>query len=207
MNKKIWSNWLSENEECITKLNIGIQLLETHKIELNQNFKIDISSKPWYKNIVEIYIPQAIEFYKKCKDDKFNIDEYNDKWMRGSFKSFISEIEKFNKFIIKTIFDIVPNNFCGAINDLKKIIKDYKHLFVACVGTQNAWEEEINQIIVVLDNWRNVQNKNKHEHEHLDNSYYSNSKTAFIIDVDVLQYISDSIYQIINPLLLTLIII
>ena len=53
-------------------------------------FGFNIKSKPWYKNIIEIYIPKAYKFYNNCKDINFDIENYNNRWIRKDFKSFIS---------------------------------------------------------------------------------------------------------------------
>ena len=60
-----------------------------------------------------------------------------------------------------------------------------------------------------LNNWRNIQNKNKHEDEHLDSNYYidKNKMSLTATGNDVLEYVSDSIWLLINLLLRVIIVI
>lgn len=81
-------------------MNKGFQHLESLFKELKK-FGINIKSKPWYKNIIEIYIPEAYKFYDNCKKTDFNIENYNNQWIRKDFKSFIYELEKFIIFFSK----------------------------------------------------------------------------------------------------------
>ena len=89
MNNFLKQKYLAENDEYIERLNKGFQHLESLFKELKK-FGINIKSKPWYKNIIEIYIPKAYKFYNNCKDINFDIENYNNRWIRKDFKSFIS---------------------------------------------------------------------------------------------------------------------
>lgn len=199
--------YLLENDEYIERLNKGLQHLESLFKEL-MKFEIDIKSKPWYKNIVEIYIPEAYKFYDNCKNTDFNIENYNNKWIRKDFKSFISELEKFIIFFSKIYQNKeTSESFFRETNNIKnKLIVDFKCLFEP---NDDLWERDMINIHDQLHNWRNIQNKNKHEDEHLDSNYYidKNKMSLTATGNDVLEYVSDSIWYIIKPLLSTLIVI
>ena len=81
MNNFLKQKCLAKNVEYIERLNKGFQHLESLFKELKK-FGINIKSKPWYKNIIEIYIPQAYKFYDNCKKTDFNIENYNNQLIR-----------------------------------------------------------------------------------------------------------------------------
>ena len=60
-----------------------------------------------------------------------------------------------------------------------------------------------------LHNWRNIQNKNKHEDEHFDSNYFidKNKMSLTTTPDDVLGYVSESIWHLINLLLRAIIVI
>lgn len=203
MDKFFKDKYLEQNKEYYTHLIDGLKHLEILCIKLIK-YKINIKDKPWYKNIIKYYVPDAKKFYSNCNKEEFNIDDYNKQWMRTGFKSFLSEIEKFIKFITRNSLHIETNTFNSEINNLKKIKDKYKMIF-----NDERLELQIDLIHDQLHHWRNIQNKNKHEEEHWDSNYYitDNHRTLIAGGNDILEYVSDSIYQIINPLLLILIII
>ena len=99
-------------------------------------------SKPWYKNIIEIYIPQAYKFYDNCKKTDFNIENYNNQWIRKDFKIFIYELEKFIIFFSKIYQNKeTSESFFGKTNNIKKkLIVDFKCLFEP---NADLWESNI----------------------------------------------------------------
>lgn len=157
MNNFLKQKYLAENDEYIERLNKGFQHLESLFKELIK-FGINIKSKPWYKNIIEIYIPQAYKFYDNCKKTDFNIENYNNQWIRKDFKSFIYELEKFIIFFSKIYQNKeTSESFFGETNNIKKkLIVDFKCLFEP---NADLWESNMINIHDQLHNWRNIQNK------------------------------------------------
>ena len=197
---KIRNDYLKENEQYLTNLKNGLNNLKEISNQL-LSYNINIETKPWYKNLVEIYIPKTFDFYNNCKNDNFDIDTANDIWMRIEYKSFLSEVEKFTKFIIKSILKVEGINFNGAINKLENVILEYKSLF------EPEWEPQILEIKTNLHRWRKNYNENKHDEEKMDDSFYIEDRTLTSIGSDILEYISDFICYIVCPLLVTLLII
>lgn len=199
-NDLIRQNYLKDNEFGYENLNYYLKELDSLKEDLIK-LKINIEEKPWYKNILEIHVRNAIEFYNNCKKYDFDYEKENDKWIRNDFKSFMSEVEKFTKFIIKTILKIDENiDFYKSINKLDDIIKKYKHYFNA------EWTQDIKLIQWNLNIWRQKYNENKHDEEKKDNNVFIKKTTAFILDTDVLFYTSTFLSYMI-PLLVTLMVI
>ena len=62
-----------ENVQYYSSLSIGLNFLKQISNELCM-FNIDIRSKPWYENLMEIYVPKTFEFYNNCKKCNFNIE-------------------------------------------------------------------------------------------------------------------------------------
>lgn len=91
MYNNLKDEYLEENEEYYKNLLKGLEHLEKFVIDLKK-FQIHIKEKPWYKNLNEIYILDAKKFYKDCKSIGFDINVFNNTWMRKDFKSFVSEI-------------------------------------------------------------------------------------------------------------------
>ena len=197
MNRK---DYLMENDQYYSNLNIGLNYLKQISNELC-TFNVDIRNKPWYKNLMEIYVPKTFEFYNNCKKCNFNIEKFNDIWIRSEYKSLLSEVEKFIKFIIKTIFKMEDINFNRSINELENVVLKYKNLF------NKNWENSILNIKDILHIWRNNYNENKHDEEKIDDSFYIQGKAGICIGNDILEYVSDFVYRIVCPLLESLLII
>ena len=199
-NDLIRQNYLKDNEFGYENLNYSLKALDSLKEDLIK-LKINIEEKPWYKNILEIHVRNAIEFYNNCKKYDFDYEKENDKWIRNDFKSFMSEVEKFTKFIVKRILKINKNiSFNDSINKLDDIIKKYKHYFNA------EWTQDIKLIKWNLNIWRQKYNENKHDEEKEENNVLIKKRTAFILDKDVLFYTSTFLFYMI-PLLVTLMVI
>lgn len=192
--------YLLENEEYLNNLKEGLNQINQISKKLYV-FNINIANSPWYKNLIELYVPQAISFYCSCQTEDFYVKEKNDIWMRSSYKSFLSEVEKFIKFIIKCILNYDAKSFNVAINDLNKIVLNYgKYL-------NNLYKEQIELIQSNLHIWRKNYNENKHDIDKLDDNFYIENGICVIIGDDVLEYVSNFIYEIICPLLNILLII
>ena len=202
MIKYIRKLYLEENNEFYSKLIIGMDFLEKISFKLNTKFKINIKSLPWYKNIIEIYVPKSFEFYELCKNDDFDFYKYSDIWMRESFVGYISQIEKFIKFFVKKSLNINENlSFYKSINKLDDILEKYKEKISI------DWPLSVSEIKDNLHRWRKLQNKNKHDEENIDSNYFfegENNNTLIEISSDILEYVSDGIFQIICPLLFLL---
>ena len=199
-NDLIRQNYLKDNEFGYENLNYSLKALDSLKEDLIK-LKINIEEKPWYKNILEIHVRNAIEFYNNCKKYDFDYEKENDKWIRNDFKSFMSEVEKFTKFIVKRILKINKNiSFNDSINKLDDIIKKYKHYFNA------EWTQDIKLFKWNLNIWRQKYNENKHDEEKEENNVLIKKRTAFILDKDVLFYTSTFLFYMI-PLLVTLMVI
>ena len=192
--------YIKENQEYINNLKNGLIYLEALSNELIV-YKIDIKQKPWYKNIMEIYVPKAQEYFEKCNDQNFDISKANDIWIRSEYKSFLSEVEKFIKFFIKQTLELNKINFYRSINEIDNVVSKYKNLFI------KDWEDEILNIKYILDKWRGNSNENKHDEEKMDDCFYIEDNIGFGLGNDVLEFVSDFIYRILNPLLSTLLII
>lgn len=102
--------------------------------------------------------------------------------------------------------DASESFFVETNNIKKKLIVDFKCLFEP---NSYLWESTMISIHDQLHNWRNIQNKNKHEDEHLDSNYYidKNKISLTVTGNDVLEYVSDSIWHIMNTLLRAIIVI
>lgn len=193
------NNYLKENEDYYTNLIWAWKKLDFFDKELSI-FKIYIKEKPWYKNILEIHIPNAIQFYKNCKCVNFDYDEASNKWIRSDFKSFMSEVEKFTKFIVKTILKIDKNiDFNNSINKLDIIVQEYQFLF------NEKWIESIESIKDNLHRWRQNYNENKHDEEKIDDNFFIEKRSGYVLGIDVLEYVSDFLYHIMIRLLETLV--
>lgn len=202
LDKNYRKEYLEENETFYKELDLGICHLNILINKLN-NFNINIISKSWYKNFIQIYLIDALEYYNNCKKDDFDICVSNNIWMRSSCKSFLSEVEKFIKFFVKTILNIDNKNinFCYAINKLDFIVQKYKNLF-----NDKGWELQIENIKNHLHKWRKNYNENKHE-DKMDDNIYIEQKKCNILENDILQYMWTFVVQIMNPLLLTMLVI
>ena len=199
-NDLIRKNYLKDNEFGYENLNYYLKELDSLKEDLIK-LKINIEEKPWYKNILEIHVRNAIEFYNNCKKYDFDYEKENDKWIRNDFKSFMSEVEKFTKFIVKRILKINKNiSFNDSINKLDDIINKYKNCF------NKQWTKDIKLIKWTLNIWRQKYNESKHNEEKEENNVLIKKRTAFILDKDVLFYTSTFLFYMI-PLLVTLIVI
>lgn len=192
--------YIKENQEYINNLNDGLIHLEEIYNKLIA-YKIDIKQKPWYKNVMEIYVPKAQEYFEKCNDPNFDISKANDIWIRSEYKSFLSEVEKFIKFFIYQTLELDNINFFGSINKLDNVVSRYKERF------NQSWEIEILNIKDSLHRWRSNYNENKHEKDKIDDCFYIENKIGFVLGNDILEYVSDFIYRILCPLLATLLII
>lgn len=199
-NDLIRKKYLKDNEFGYENLNYYLKELDSLKEDLIK-LKINIEEKPWYKNILEIHVRNAIEFYNNCKKYDFDYEKENDKWIRNDFKSFMSEVEKFTKFIVKRILKINKNiSFNDSINKLDDIINKYKNCF------NKQWTKDIKLIKWNLNIWRQKYNESKHNEEKEENNVLIKKRTAFILDKDVLFYTSTFLFYMI-PLLVTLIVI
>ena len=199
-NDLIRQNYFKDNEFGYKNLNYSLKALDSLKEDLIK-LKINIEEKPWYKNILEIHVRNAIEFYNNCKKYDFDYKKENDEWIRNHFKSFMSEVEKFTKFIVKRILKINKNiSFNDSINKLDDIINKYKNCF------NKQWTQDIKLIQWNLNIWRQKYNENKHDEEKEDNNVFIKKTTAFILDTDVLFYTSTFLSYMI-PLLVTLMVI
>lgn len=192
--------YIKENQEYINNLKNGLSHLEVFSNKLI-TYKIDIKQKPWYKNIIEIYVPKAQEYFEKCNDLNFDISKANDIWIRSEYKSFLSEVEKFTKFFIKQTLELDDIKFYRSINELDNVVLKYKNLF------SEDWAKEISNIKDNLHRWRNNYNENKHDEDKMDDSFYTENNIGFGLGNDILEYVSDFIYRILCPLLATLLII
>lgn len=193
-------NYLLENEQYFNNLKNGLNYLEEISNQL-LIYDIDIKTKPWYKNLIEIYIPKTFDFYNNCKNDNFDIEKANDVWIRSEYKSFLSEVERFTKFIVKSILKLENINFYRVINELTNVVKNYKNLF------DKIWEDEILNIKDILHIWRGNQNENKHDEDKIDDNFYIEKCIGFLIGNDILEFVSDFVWRIICPLLASLLII
>lgn len=197
---KFRDDYLEENENFYTNLISALEMLSSYKKELKK-FKIDIEEKPWYKNILKIHVPNAIEFYKRCKCPDFDFEAENDKWIRSDFKSFMSEVEKFTKFVAKTILKIDDNmGFNESINKLDIIIQKYQVLF----DEKLKWVECIEEIKNNLHIWRQNYNENKHDEEKIDDNFFVSKRTGYVLGDSVLEYVPVFLYHVVVPLLSTL---
>ncbi len=192
--------YMKENLEYIKNINEGLVHLENISNELIA-YGIDITQKPWYRNIIDIYIPKSQEYFKKCNDPNFDISKANDIWIRSEYKSFVSEVEKFTKFFIQQTLGLDGINFYRSINEFNNVISKYKDRF------DENWKTEILNIKDVLDRWRSNYNENKHDIDKIDDCIFNENKGIFILGNDILEYVSDFIYRILCPLLATLLII
>lgn len=198
---KLRKQYLNENEKYISNLKIAIDHIEYYS-NILINYNIDIKNKPWYINTYEIYIPQAIDYYNNCLNINFDYDYANNIWIRSNFKSFLSEVEKFIKFVVKTIFNIKKNiSFFNSINQIDIIIEKYKDIL-----NQNLIDQ-LYLIKVNINIWRENYNENKHDENKMDDNFFIKDNSGFAIDYDILVYISDFLYQIISPSLEVLFII
>lgn len=197
MNKE----YLIENENLIDAIKRGL----TELLNIGNGlllFGIDIFTKPWYRNIMEIYVPQAFELYKiSLEKPTEDIRKYNDIWMRSSFKSFLSEIEKFIKFTTSILLNSKPETFFSEINKLRTVAQKYKHVFGA---KADSFEDYIDDVIRNLNYWRQTYNSNKHEYENLDSNHFIKERKMIVIDKDVLSYIHVAICIILVPMLISI---
>jgi len=69
--------YIKENQEYINNLNDGLIYLEEISKKLIA-YEIDVKHKPWYKNIIEIYVPKAQKYGERCNDPNFDISKAND---------------------------------------------------------------------------------------------------------------------------------
>ncbi len=198
-NKKM----LDENEEFIKRLCLEIKKLEFISSELKEK-QINIENKPWYLNLLDIYVKQAFEFYRNCKKESYDVKKENRLWLRMHYNSFVSNIEKFMKFFIKQLFPVKKLNFYNAINYLDEVVKEYSKLFS---DQEELWIESIYEIKNNLHSWRSVQNKNKHDEEHMESNYYDDEIKRIVIDEDPLVYVTDFITFVLNPLLRVLVVV
>lgn len=192
--------YIKENQEYINNLNDGLIYLEEISKKLIA-YEIDVKHKPWYKNIIEIYVPKAQKYGERCNDPNFDISKANDIWIRSEYKSFLSEVEKFIKFFIYETLGPDNDNFSKAINEFDDVVSKYKERF------DEGWESVLLEIKDNLHRWRRNYNENKHDKDKMDDSSYTKNKTCTILGDDILEYVSDFIYRILCPLLATLLII
>lgn len=195
---------IKENEEFYSILNSASNNLSFFCLKLEEILKKDILNKPWYKNITEIYIDQANEYYKKCKIKDFDFIESDNMWMRRDFNNYVTNIEKFIKFFINESLSIKGLKFSQAIELLSSVVKKFKVQFNNILPNWPSW---IDIIKCNLHWYRKVQNKNKHEEDHMDSNYFDDLKNKFLIsiDSDVLSIVSKTLENIINFLLCSLI--
>lgn len=192
--------YIKENQEYLNNLNDGLIYLEEIYNKLIA-YKIDIKQKPWYKNVMEIYVPKAQEYIERCNDPNFDISKTNDIWIRSEYKSFLSEVEKFISFFIYQTLGLDNINFFRSINEFDNVVSRYKERF------NQSWEIEILNIKDNLHRWRSNYNENKHDKDKIDDCFYIENKIGFFLGNDILEYVSDFIYRILCPLLATLLII
>lgn len=186
--------YLQENNSFYSNLMLGIKILEEISFKLNTKFEIDIKALPWYKNIIEIHVPKAFEFYKLCKNDDFDFDKYSDIWMRESFVGYISQIEKFIKFFVKKSLNINENlSFDDSINKLDDILEQYKEKI------SRNWSLSVFEIKDNLHRWRKLQNRNKHDEKNIDSNYFfkgKNDHTLIAMPSDILEYVLDGVFEL-----------
>ncbi len=195
-------SYLEENDEYVKHIEVGLKQIDKLS-NILLPYEINVKAQSWYKNIVELHLKDAYKFYEDCKRNDINIAKSNDIWIRKNFKSFMSEVEKFTKFFVKSCSEENANDFCKAIDSIKKVVNSNIDIFPCDIQMNETIECICNQ----LHHWRQVYNKNKHESDHMDNVYYfnNNKDTLNIVGASVLEYVSDSIYQIIMPLLFILV--
>lgn len=176
--------YIKENQEYINNLKNELIHLEVLSNKLIA-YKINIKQKPWYKNIMEIYVPKAQEYFEKCNDQNFDISKANDIWIRSEYKSFLSEVEKFIKFFIQQTLELNNIKFYRSINELGNVVLKYKNLF------SKDWENEILNIKDILHIWRGNYNENKHDEDKMDDCFYIENNIGFGLGNDILEYVSD----------------
>lgn len=191
---------IKEDQEYINNLNDGLIYLEEISNKLI-TCEINVKQKPWYKNIIEIYVPKAQKYGERCNAPNFDISKANDIWIRSEYKSFLSEVEKFIKFFIYETLGLDKDNFSKAINEFNNVVSEYKERF------NQDWESEMLEIKDNLHRWRINYNENKHDKDKMDDCSYIENETCTVLGDDILEYVSDFICKILCPLLETLLII
>lgn len=156
--------YIKKNQEYINNLNDGLICLEEISNKLI-TYKIDVKQTPWYKNIIEIYVPKAQKYDERCNEQNFDIIKANDIWMRSEYKSFLSEVEKFIKFFIYQTLGLDDITFFRVINEFNNVVSKYKERF------DEGWESVLLEIKDNLHRWRSNYNENKHDKDKMDDCF------------------------------------
>ena len=90
-------------------------------------------------------------------------------------------------------------DFNNSINKLDIIVQEYQFLF------NEKWIESIESIKDNLHRWRQNYNENKHDEEKIDDNFFIEKRSGYVLGIDVLEYVSDFLYHAMIRLLETLV--
>ena len=201
-------SYINDEKTLFIKLKKELNLLN----ELINRLKatgIDLTLSNWYKDLDEIYIPEAIQHFNKVFDETRNIDIITEDklWMRKNSDSLFSTIEKFTKFIVLEIFGKKCKKWNDAIIKLDDI-KTIQSIKNVAPNNEDELNKILNYVCFTLDSWRQLYNSNKHDINKEKNNIVENQqeKSMIVCANDVLDFIHEFVH-IINLLLPFLLII